>query len=313
MDRISIVVCTYNRSRLLQGCLESLENQTLDPACFEVIIVDNNSTDATEQVGEHFVRKNSNFYYYFETDQGLSHARNRGWSEASGAYVGYIDDDAKASPQWVETALRIAGAERPDVLGGPYYAFYDGPRPFWFLDRYESDSKGDTARTLQESEYLNGSNIFFKRELLSALGGFNPDFGMSGNKTAYGEETTLMIAARDRFPGLKVYYDPELYVFHLAAPDKMKLSRVAQRRFVAGRWSFRVFRTEGSTLRKSRPVAFMKVCFWAVYFGADLIRALFRDRSVHPFLQNYWYEHSFRILERIGGAWENLAGSPKIG
>lgn len=306
MDRISIVVCTFNRSDVLQGCLESLENQTLDPACFEVLIVDNNSTDATKQVGERFVKQNSNFHYCFEANQGLSHARNRGWAEATGDWIGYIDDDAKASRVWLETARKIIVNQRPDIFGGPYYAFYDSAKPQWFADRYASSEKGPTPRNLNGNEFLSGTNIFFRRELLSSIGGFDPNLGMSGAQIGYGEETALMITARKRFPDLEIFYDPSLYVFHLVPPHKMTFAWLARQRFVAGRWSARVFGARSRTFWTRVLSSGIKVALLSLYFGVDLVRSLWRDGAVYPTPQNYVYEHSLPILMRIGSAWEKL-------
>jgi glucosyl-dolichyl phosphate glucuronosyltransferase len=308
---ISVVVCTYNRADLLERCLESLEKQILEQACFEVLIVDNNSTDGTKSVADRFCHNNGCFRYLFEGTQGLSHARNRGWKEASGDYVGYIDDDAKAAPEWLETARRVAAEKRPDIFGGPCYAFYNGPRPRWFLDRYGSKHWGPSARELEAGEYLNGTNIFFKKELLSHLGGFNPDLGMSGTKMAYGEETALIMSAQDRVPDLQVYYDPDLSVFHLVTPHRMELSRIARQRFVAGQWSCRVRESQGRMLHRGILFTGTQATFLALYFGLDLLMSLFRNRSVHPFPHNYIYDHSFQVLAWLGSAWGQFTASLK--
>ncbi|MGD8380729.1 MAG: glycosyltransferase, partial [Syntrophobacterales bacterium] len=96
MIKISVIVCTYNRAELLGGTLRTLCHQTLDTSEYEVIVVDNNSTDNTREVVDEFCRRSSNVRYCFEPQQGLSHARNQGLQEAKGKYVAYIDDDARA-------------------------------------------------------------------------------------------------------------------------------------------------------------------------------------------------------------------------
>ena len=80
----TVVVCTYNRAHLLRSCLESLLAQTLDQGQFEVLVVDNNSTDATSQIVNEYTAKYSHFVAVAERQQGLSYARNRGWKEADG-------------------------------------------------------------------------------------------------------------------------------------------------------------------------------------------------------------------------------------
>ena len=111
--------------------------------------------------------------------QGLSHARNRGWKEAKGKYVGYIDDDAKAPPQWVSVAQKVIENMKPAAFGGGYRAYYDSPKPNWWKDEYRSHIPGKEARILEEDKYLSGGNLFFRLSLLQKLGGFDPNFGMT--------------------------------------------------------------------------------------------------------------------------------------
>ena len=105
IPEISVAVCTYNRADVLPKCLESLINQTTDKELFEVLIIDNNSTDDTKRIALDFCGKNTNFKYIFEEKQGLSHARNRAIDEAKGTYIAYIDDDAIADKEWVKNIL----------------------------------------------------------------------------------------------------------------------------------------------------------------------------------------------------------------
>src|SRR5262245_32415256 len=78
----SIVICTFNRSTLLADALLDLSRQSLDASLYEVLVVDNNSTDPTRDVVERASRERPNVRYLRETRQGLSHARNLGWREA---------------------------------------------------------------------------------------------------------------------------------------------------------------------------------------------------------------------------------------
>lgn len=103
--KISVVVCTFNRADILPLALQSLCEQTPHHDQTEIIVVDNNSPDNTRQVVDEFIEKYPNIRYCFEPIQGLSHARNRGWREARGEYVGYLDDDAKAPPEWLHSAI----------------------------------------------------------------------------------------------------------------------------------------------------------------------------------------------------------------
>ena len=81
---ISVVICTYNRSTILKNALETILNQTIDPSFYEVIVVDNNSTDQTKRQVRNFSSLQANIRYVLEKQVGLSHARNRGWRESQG-------------------------------------------------------------------------------------------------------------------------------------------------------------------------------------------------------------------------------------
>ena len=133
---ISVVICTYNRSDILKNVLETVVNQTVDQSFYEVIIVDNCSTDQTESQVRNFSRLNTNIRYVLEKRVGLSHARNRGWKEARGRYVAYTDDDCELPEEWLTIALQIIENVEPDIFGGPYYPYYLSPKADWFKDEY---------------------------------------------------------------------------------------------------------------------------------------------------------------------------------
>ncbi len=307
---LSVVVCTYSRDQLLKQALESLCLQALPKDRFEIIVVDNNSFDDTRSVVERCSDRYNNVRYCFEAAQGLSHARNRGWQEARGRYVGYFDDDSVASPQWLEVAARIIKEHNPLIFGGPYYAWYDRPKPKWFKDQYGSHDLGTEPRVLRKDEFVSGTNIFIRRDLFSELGGFQPQLGMRGSVLGYGEETMFFIEARKRIPGLSIYYDPDLYVFHLVAAHKMSLRKTAYRSVISGRYSHRVFSGYGKSSNGRALRSFAKFVVRGMNFLADwAVGCIWRNRTAYPFWQNYVYEHSFEFLEKVGAGYEEFITS----
>jgi len=230
---ISVVVSTYNRSELLVDCLNSLAEQTNEKSNYEVIVVDNNSTDNTANVVKSFVDRYPNFKYVVETQQGLSHARNRGYKEASGDYVAYIDDDARAHSDWVEQIINFI-KQHPDAkaFGGPVFGFCTFSAPAWFPKEYGTWSLGETERILNENEWIIGSNMIYYKKLLVHLGGFNKNLGMNGKQIAYGEETELI--TRIRALGLPIYYVPDIRVDHLIQAYKLNMRFLLKSRFQNG-------------------------------------------------------------------------------
>jgi glycosyltransferase involved in cell wall biosynthesis len=297
---ISAVVCTYNRADLLAGALQSLGEQTLPSSDYEVIVVDNNSSDHTLAVAEGFCRRHSNIRYCLEPQQGLSHARNRGWQEARGEYVAYTDDDCKVPEQWLEVAKEVIERVSPGVFGGPYYAYCNTSKPRWLKDTYFSRNFGDHPRFLSQSEYLSGNNIFFRRSLLRTLGGFDPKLGMAGQKIAYGEETALIQRIRTSMPDQLIYYEPKLYLYHLARTDKMTMRWIVLQPFHAGRYSYKILR--GDLPKGTNTFLLLgKTVVRLLLLGADLVYgAFFRNRARYPYFQNYLFEHTSRYLRALG-------------
>jgi len=106
---ISVVVCTHNRATLLGQALESLVGQTLNAARYEIIVVNNCSTDDTPGIVERF-KGSRTIPLLRSVDEpalGLGHARNRGWQVAQGEYVAFMDDDARADSHWLEQAVEL--------------------------------------------------------------------------------------------------------------------------------------------------------------------------------------------------------------
>jgi glycosyltransferase involved in cell wall biosynthesis len=296
---LSIVICTYNRADLLPCCLESLAGQTLSTDLYEVVIVDNNSTDDTQLVATEFAGQFSNFMVVSEVRQGLSHARNRGWCESSGRYVAFIDDDAKAEPEWCERILHAFETVQPQpvAVGGEIYPWYECPPPEWFIDEFEIRSWGVTARFLSgqgASGGFSGSNMALQRKVLEESGGFSTKYGMVGGSLGLGEERDLFLRIYRGNP--LFWYDPTIKVHHWTPRRNMSILYRMRRQYVAG---IARFSREKSTL-------FSWEYLWAAcFFIAQLIklpmRLLFTRR-------NWQTELVFRLQELSWNAGFIVAG-----
>ncbi|MFH1827614.1 MAG: glycosyltransferase family 2 protein [bacterium] len=220
---LSVIVCTYNRAQLLKNCLRSLEKQTADKKKYEVIVVDNNSTDSTKEIMEDYTKNQTNIRIVTEKNCGRSYARNRGWQEAKGKYVAYIDDDAVAKPDWIEQIMAFI-KENPKInaFGGPYSKFSLKPIPTWLPENYFTLNLGNRVKMLNlKNEWLSGSNMIFNRSIFHRYEGFNTNFGGKGYKIIYGEETEFL--TRLKKMGESVYYVPKICVKHLVAERKLNL------------------------------------------------------------------------------------------
>ncbi len=228
--RISIIVCTYNRCEILKYCLDSLEKQYVEKAQYEVIVVDNNSTDNTKEVVEEYCRKNSNFKYVFESNQGLSHARNRGAKEAKADWVGYVDDDGKVRENYIEQALFTIENFDFDCFGGKVVNWFKYGRPRWYNEIYDAE-KEKYAEVCEYDGFISGGISFYKKDIIVINGGFPGHLGMNGRKLGYGEETYLQILIKDNG---KIGFNPKIILEHLVPEHKMSVLWQLKRRFFDG-------------------------------------------------------------------------------
>jgi GT2 family glycosyltransferase len=171
--RISVIVCSYNGARTLAECLESLGG--LQYPDYEVIVVDDGSTDGTAEIARRFGVR-----LLRGPNRGLSAARNAGLGLATGEIVAYIDDDAYADPHWL-TYLAATFTTTDHVgVGGPNVPPPgDGP-----VAHAVAASPGGPVHVLlsdREAEHLPGCNMAFRRSALAAIGGFDPRFRTAGD------------------------------------------------------------------------------------------------------------------------------------
>ena len=238
MVKLSVVVCTYNRCQLLKTCLDSLVNQALPRSEYETIVIDNNSTDDTQKLVQEYYSNIKNIKLIKEENQGLSHARNRGWREASGMYVAFIDDDAKADKNWAERVILSFQEVKPspDVVGGKIIPFFYGQIPPWFPIDIEVLSRGDRKRflTAAEGQYgFYGSNMIFKKEILQENNGFSTEYGMQGNAIGVAEETEFFRRLSKLSPVL--WYDPDIIVEHLISANSFDFKFIFRRCYKNGK------------------------------------------------------------------------------
>jgi glycosyltransferase involved in cell wall biosynthesis len=260
---LSIVVCTYNRASLLAECLQSLAMQTLAAWRFEVLIVDNNSNDETWVVAEKFCREYHNFRVVFELEQGLSQARNRGWKEARGTYVAYIDDDGLAERDWCERILASFEyiVPTPWAVGGKILPRYTDLPPVWFSDRLETRSWGGSASFLKPpgAKYgFSGANMAFPRKLLEDFGGFSSRLGMVGEKVRMGEDTEFFLRLSALQHNL-FWYDPLIVVKHWTSTKQFSLRARFFRSFQGGRSHYYFESCGGETNFKTLLSAFYQL------------------------------------------------------
>ena len=171
--RVSVVVCTYNGGATLEQCLHSL--LALDYPDYEVVVVDDGSTDDTRQILSRFPSVRA----VYQPNRGLSAARNVGLREATGAVVAYTDSDCFADPDWLTHLVHQLVRSGAAAVGGPNLTPEDGR-----LAACVAAAPGQPTHVLesdQVAEHVPGCNMAFRREALEAINGFDPQYRKAGD------------------------------------------------------------------------------------------------------------------------------------
>ena len=231
---ITIVICTYNRAYILGECLRSLQAQTLPTCFFNIIVVDNDSNDATQALVKDFSHDWPQLKFIIEKKRGAGNARNAALRNVKTDWVACLDSDAKAHPDWLATVLETIKNDDFDAFGGPFYAWhFFGAPPKWLPKGFGTYEAAQPYGPLNEDNYIPGGNCAFRLNVAQAVGCFPVDIGMTGKKCAYGEET-LMFNRMEK-AGFRLGYVPAMKIDHCVLPYKYSFSWQIKSAFARGR------------------------------------------------------------------------------
>jgi glycosyltransferase involved in cell wall biosynthesis len=241
----SVVICTRNRARLLERSIASVFAQRYPPALFELIVVDNGSTDATPATIERcLARAPIGVTTFRETQPGISVCRNKGADLARHDLVAFLDDDAVADPGWLaayDAAIRLHGAS---VVGGRVDAVIDDgvEPPAWWS---ESDIRGlfglDHGRFLDGKSvarirwplWLGGGNCVYSKAVLREAGGFRSNLGPTDRRRRIAEDIDLNV--RLERAAVPIYYAHDATVRHVVTGERLSRRSIWRRAYWAGR------------------------------------------------------------------------------
>ena len=237
-DLLTVIVCTRNRAEHLERCIEALTNQSVSEDRFNILIVDNDSTDSTPDLIAAYIEASSNIGTVCERRVGLSHARNAGYERSSSEWVAYLDDDGIPHSDWAEKLLLRIETGEFDGIGGYYQPYFDNSPPAWYLSRYNSNSwlLRKDARCYSigatDSKFCGG-NCAFRRSLLVELGGFSLELGMRDGQLGFGEEVELQDRVLEA--GYRLGFDADVRMDHFTPLHKQQLTSFLARSFSNGR------------------------------------------------------------------------------
>ena len=227
MRKITVAICTYNRAGRLPTLVKTLRQQKC-PISSEILVVDNNSSDDTQEVLRELVQLDGMpLRFVKETKQGIVHARNRAIDESrNSAYLAFIDDDELPGPSWLNAAVdaldreeaecvggeirvSLSVAERPSWLEEELLPFLgevkNGPAPFWIADR---------------STPVWSGNIAFRVSLFAEGLRFDHRYNREGDAVGGGEDVIMLDFLLKR--GTRIRYRPDMVIDHLIEEWKLK-------------------------------------------------------------------------------------------
>jgi glycosyltransferase involved in cell wall biosynthesis len=219
----TVLIATYNRARFLERTLDSLRALAVAPGRhWEIIVVDNNSSDDTRAVVTRHARDFPvALRYLFESRQGRSSALNAGLAASSAPVIAMTDDDVRVEPQWLEAACAALSSGDAAYAGGPVRPMWESPPPRW-LDLTRGDlwgtiaiqDHGDAPFVYEERRKVPlGANMAARRELFDRAGLFRADLGRSSGRLLLGQEVPELLM-RARAAGLRGLYVPAMQVHH---------------------------------------------------------------------------------------------------
>jgi len=220
---VSVIIATHNRASRLRETLENLRaQQTPSDLGWEILVVDNGSTDATRDVFRTMaMQAPGHLRYVFESRLGKSRALNAGIAAARGAVIALTDDDVSPAVDWVATAATVLDKWGVDGAGGRILPRWEAEPPSWvlgskrlldYLAIMEFDKPAMLSVPNGSAAQVWGANMVYRRSALLALGGFDTRLGPLGNRRYIAEDTDIV--RRMLQSGRAMAYDPVLTVFH---------------------------------------------------------------------------------------------------
>lgn len=261
--KLSVIIPTLNRASLLFESLHSLKSQTLHEDEFEIIVIDNGSTDNTRSVVENYAQTMPNLRYFCENEPGLHAGRHRGLREAKTDILVFTDDDIEAFPDWLTSVLE--GFIDTDVVlvGGNNIPKFVVEPPNWLVRLWErplsiggkalpslSILELDVQTGMGDPQYVWGCNFSIRKDALLEAGGFHPD-GMPGALIRFRGDGESHVTKFIRDSGKKCLFHRGATVFHKVTPERMTFEYFRKRGFNQGiSDSYTVVRGEASKKRR---------------------------------------------------------------
>jgi len=230
---------------LLCSALKSITLQTFPPDEFEVLVIDNGSTDTTKEIVETFNKTIKNIRYFYDETPGLHIGRHRGLKEARSEILVYADDDIEAFPTWLEGIWASFQDENVALVGGKNLPKWEIEPPYWIYEMWmDTNQYGHSLGYLSVLDFGNkvmeidpvyvwGCNFSIRKKVLLAAKGFHPD-GFPQDMIQYRGDGETSISIYIRKNNYKAIYNPGASVYHFVPKNRMTIDYFCKRAFNQG-------------------------------------------------------------------------------
>lgn len=259
MNLASVIIPTRNRAPVLRQCLLSLTQQTLPTDSFEVVVVDNGSSDDTATVARSFADR-LDLTVLHEPEPGLHVGRHAGWRAARSELLVFVDDDIQAEPGWLAAVVEAFEDPQVALVGGNNLPAFSHQPPAWLQRWWERPVLCGRAlpylsildfgggRFEIDPAYVWGCNFSVRASVLEAAGGFHPDGVPKDHLRLRGDGETH-VADVVRQQGWRAWFDGRATVHHLVDARRMTPEYFEERAFAQGvSDSYTAIRAAGSLM-----------------------------------------------------------------
>lgn len=282
----SVAICTRDRRLLLRECLSSLAANNFTTQAFEILVIDNGSIDKTKEEVDRFSDSFEFIRYISEERLGLSIARNTAISRAKSPWLVFLDDDAKAAPDFLWRFYDSISNYDFEGIGGVFYPWYSqGPVDWMPSSVIQFPVLRADRGPLKRGSFIAGGICAFKKEWLERAGLFSEKIGMRGNVVGYGEENEVQEKIWKL--GGEIWFDPEWRMEHYVAPYKYEIKWHVKRLIGKGRdFQFRI----GPLTNIEIINLLLKLSFAGAFLGMyNSMKFIFKK----PYPWQMWFLESF--------------------
>ncbi|HMQ67460.1 MAG TPA: glycosyltransferase family A protein [Ignavibacteria bacterium] len=231
--KFSVIITTFNRAGTIPMCMDSLINQNFPKSDYEIIIINNNSSDNTEEVIEKYIKDypDTEIKYYFIPKPGQVYARQIGILAAENEILSFTDDDGILSPDWLKEIRNVFELNKEAVgVAGKILIKWDEEPPLWIREYENFLGKLNYGDEIKYSAglYMNAGNLSIKKNILIEVGGFNPE--MIGEWLMGDGETGLWLRLKNK--NYIIGWAPKAIMEHYQIAKKNATVEDIKRRFM---------------------------------------------------------------------------------